>query len=76
MKQYTTAMAVIASLLVAVLIGYVVMQTGDDADTTVTTPTTKKVDTTPSKTVDDNDSVDQSVTVPNTDVEQTVTVGE
>jgi hypothetical protein len=47
----------------------------DVADTVVTTPT-KVIDTTPSKAVDDDDSVDQAVTVPNTDLEQTVTVGE
>jgi hypothetical protein len=77
MKQYTTAMAVIASLLVVVLIGFVFMQSDSDVtDDAVVTPTTKVIDTTPSPAVDDDDSVDQAVTVPNTDLEQTVTVGE
>lgn len=76
MKQYTTFMAVGASVLVLILLGVLLMQKDTAEDTTNSTNKTVNTTTPPAEPVDDNDSSEQSVTVENGDVDQTVTVEE
>lgn len=75
MKQYTMGMAVVASLLVVILLGTVLMPDNEPKDD-VTATVTKTNTALPTQPVDNNDSIDQAVTVQNNDIEQTVTVAE
>lgn len=74
MKQYTMCMAVVASLLVVILLGTVLMQNNEPKD--VTPAVTKTNTTLPIQPVDSDDTADQAVTVQDSDIEQTVTVAE